>query len=352
MAVEPVNRLVAALVSGGSSWATISAKAASATIPLGFPTGNDPVKLGFLANLNRPGGNVTGVSFLAAQLLAKRLELASQLVPKVAAIGFLGRPREPRYAADRKEIETAAATLGRKLLFVDVVDDRDLESAFATAAGQHIGVRRPHNDPLFNTHRSALIALEARHALPIVYEYGQPISNEARAKHPLMRCVKCPCAGGLSFNEARSTVLLQGFNLERAMRSTIIIRWQSGAIALTAIIFAFLVPGVALCKVVSLISIAAAIAITTLVVGFGLYLTGRLVERRTPRCEQVDHFLQASIFVIAAGLLWLHVVLQTGPWRERSIEPQAALAIVTGCGLAGGPGLVKRARRGTGEGAD
>src|SRR5262249_14326258 len=139
-------------------------------IPIVFTTGSDPVKLGFVASLNRPGGNVTGVSFLAAQLLAKRLELASQLVPKEAAIGFRGRPREPRYAADRKEIETGAATLGRKLLFVDVVDDRDLESAFATAAGQHIGVLIPHNDPFFNTHRSALIALEARHALPIVYE--------------------------------------------------------------------------------------------------------------------------------------------------------------------------------------
>ena len=140
----------------------------------------------------------------------------------------------------------------------------------------------------------------------------QPISNEARAKHPLMRCVKCPCAGGLSFNEVRSTVVTARLQLERAMRIAIIIRWQSGAIALTAIIFAFLVPGVALCKVVSLISIAAAIAITTLVVEFGLYLTGRLVERRTPRCERVDHYLQASIFVIAAGLLWLNVVFANG----------------------------------------
>jgi len=91
----------------------------------------------------------------------------------------------------------------------------------------------------------------------------QPISNEARAKHPLMRCVKCPCAGGLSFNEVRSVATAR-LQLERAIRIAIIIRWQSGAIALTAIIFAFLVPGVALCKVVSLISIAAAIAIQPL----------------------------------------------------------------------------------------
>ena len=176
MAVELVNRQVAALVTGGTTWATISAKAATATIPIVFTTGSDPVALGYVASINRPGGNVTGVSFLAAQLLAKRLELASQLVPKDAVIGFLGRPREPRYAADKKQIETAAAALGRKLLFLDVADEPDLESAFATAVRQHVGFLIPHNDPFFNSHRSALIALAARHALPIVYEARDSVS--------------------------------------------------------------------------------------------------------------------------------------------------------------------------------
>src|SRR5262245_3930727 len=119
MAVELVNRPVAVLLTGGSPWATISAKAATATIPIVFSTASDPVKLGYVASLNRPGGNVTGVSFLGSQLAEKRLELASQLVSKEVAIGFIGRPREPRYAADRKAIESAAATLGRKILFLD-----------------------------------------------------------------------------------------------------------------------------------------------------------------------------------------------------------------------------------------
>jgi putative ABC transport system substrate-binding protein len=170
MAVELVNRPVAALVTGGSLWATISAKAATATIPIVFTTGSDPVKLGYVASLNRPGGNVTGVSFLAAQLLAKRLELASRLVSKDAAIGFLGRPREPRYAADRKEIETAAASLGRKLLFLNVDGVRDFDGAFATAPRQKISMLVVHNDPLFNSHRNELIALAARYAVPTVYE--------------------------------------------------------------------------------------------------------------------------------------------------------------------------------------
>jgi putative tryptophan/tyrosine transport system substrate-binding protein len=170
MAVELVNRKVAALVAGGSIWSIISAKAATATIPIVFTTGSDPVKLGFVASLNRPGGNVTGVSFLSGQLLGKRLELASQLAPKDAAIGFFGRPREPRYAADKAEIEAAAAGLGRKLLFIDVVDERDFEGAFAAAAGQHVGALVVHADPIFNSHRDAIMVLAARYALPIVHE--------------------------------------------------------------------------------------------------------------------------------------------------------------------------------------
>jgi putative tryptophan/tyrosine transport system substrate-binding protein len=134
------------------------------------------VKLGFVASLNRPGGNVTGVSFLGAQLVAKRLELASQLVSKEVVIGFVGRPREPRYAADRKNIESAAAVLGRKILFLDIADERELESAFATANREHVGVLIPLNDPFFNSHQSALIALAARHSLPTIYESRDPVA--------------------------------------------------------------------------------------------------------------------------------------------------------------------------------
>jgi putative tryptophan/tyrosine transport system substrate-binding protein len=170
MAVELVNRPVDALLTGGSLWATISAKAATATIPIVFTTGSDPIKLGYVTSLNRPGGNVTGATFLAAQLLAKRLELASQLVSKDAPIGVLGRPREPRYAADRKELEAAASALRRKLLFFDVASERDFQGAFTAAARQHVGMLIMHNDPYFNSHRDALVSLAARHAVPAIYE--------------------------------------------------------------------------------------------------------------------------------------------------------------------------------------
>jgi putative tryptophan/tyrosine transport system substrate-binding protein len=170
MAVDLVNRQVAALITGGSIWATISAKAVTTTIPIVFTTASDPVTLGYVPNLNRPGGNVTGVSFLAAQLVPKRLELASQLVVPKATIGFLGRPTEPRYAADRKEVEAAGAALGRKVLFLEVAGANDLEAAFATASRQRLGVLVMPADPFFNGHRNEIVALAAHHAVPTFYE--------------------------------------------------------------------------------------------------------------------------------------------------------------------------------------
>jgi len=177
MAVELVNRPVAVLLTGGSAWATISAKAATATIPIVFATASDPVRLGFVTSLNRPGGNVTGVTFLGGQLVEKRLELATQLVSKEAVIGILGRPRDPRYADNRKAVENVAAALRRQILFLDIADEREFESAFATAKREQVGVLVPLNDPIFNSHRGALIALAARHSLPAIYESREPVAD-------------------------------------------------------------------------------------------------------------------------------------------------------------------------------
>jgi putative ABC transport system substrate-binding protein len=97
-------------------------------------------------------------------------------VSKDVPIGFLGRPREPRYAADRKELEAAATALQRKLLFFDVASERDLQAAFTTAARQNVGMLIVHNDPLFNTHRDAVVSLAARHAVPTIYEAREPVT--------------------------------------------------------------------------------------------------------------------------------------------------------------------------------
>jgi putative tryptophan/tyrosine transport system substrate-binding protein len=117
------------------------------------------------------------VSFLGAQLVEKRLELAAQPVRKQVIIGFIGRPREPRYAADRRLIERAAAALGRKILFLDFADERELESAFVTAKTVHVGALIPLNDPFFIDSRSTFIALAARYSLPTIYESREPVAD-------------------------------------------------------------------------------------------------------------------------------------------------------------------------------
>ena len=109
-----------------------------------------------------------------------------------------------------------------------------------------------------------------------------------------------------------------------ATRTPYQFRWMSGVLALAAIVLAFVVPAIALCKVVSLASIVWAIAISTVAAGAGFYVASRLIETRSPQNERVDHYLQASILVVAAGLLWTHMAMQTAPWRERSIEPATA----------------------------
>jgi hypothetical protein len=129
------------------------------------------------------------------------------------------------------------------------------------------------------------------------------------------------------------------------MRTAIRFCWQSAAIALAVITLAFVVPAIALCKVVPLASIASAIAVTTLIAGLGLYWAGRSIEKRSPRCERVDYYLQASILVVTAGLLWFQLIWQTGPWRDRNIDPTAGLAIVIVCGIAGALLLIRRGRR-------
>jgi putative tryptophan/tyrosine transport system substrate-binding protein len=113
---------------------------------------------------------VTGVSFLTSQLLGKRLELAAQLVRKRSAIGFLGRPREPRYAAGKKEIESAAAALGQEVRFFEINDERDLDASFAAAAQQNVSAMVVDGDAFFNSNRDALIPLATRYSLPMIYE--------------------------------------------------------------------------------------------------------------------------------------------------------------------------------------
>jgi putative ABC transport system substrate-binding protein len=159
----------AAVIVTGTTPVTRAAKAASTTVPIVFVIGADPVKVGIVPSINRPGGNVTGVSFLANSLLPKQFEVLHETIPKAASIGFLVNPINPNAEADTRDVQAAADTLGRKLFVVQARSDSDFETAFATLVQKGVGALCVDIDPFFITRPRQLVALAARHGLPAIY---------------------------------------------------------------------------------------------------------------------------------------------------------------------------------------
>jgi putative ABC transport system substrate-binding protein len=192
LAADLVRRRVALIVAGGGAAALAAAKAATATIPIVFIAGADPVELGFVTSLNRPGGNATGVTFLTVELLAKRLELLREIIPAAATIGFLVNPTTGDGKAAIREMESAARTLGVRLVVAKSSTASEIEVAFATLAGQHAKALAVASDPLFFNQANQLTALAARNAMPAIYHareivdagglmsYGASISDAYR----------------------------------------------------------------------------------------------------------------------------------------------------------------------------
>jgi putative tryptophan/tyrosine transport system substrate-binding protein len=172
MAVELIDRPVAVLVAGAFP-AALAAKASTSTTPIVFLSGADPVQAGLVASLNRPGGNMTGMSLLMIGLLAKRLELLQELVPKAESIGLLVNPNNPRIESDKKEMETAARVLGKQALIVTAGNENEIDTAFATLVQARVGAVVVTGDPLFTSRRDQIVALAARHAIPAVYEWRE-----------------------------------------------------------------------------------------------------------------------------------------------------------------------------------
>jgi putative ABC transport system substrate-binding protein len=169
LAADLVRRRVAAIV--GNSLAADAAKAVTSTIPIVFVTGDDPVKAGLVASLNRPGGNLTGVTFFGgAQLGPKRLEVLRDLVPKAAVFAVLGDVNYPGSEAGLPAIEAAGRALGRRIVVVKVSNEREFEAAFAKIAQAGAGALLVNGSPFFTSQRGALIALAARHGIPAIYD--------------------------------------------------------------------------------------------------------------------------------------------------------------------------------------
>src|ERR1700676_1280079 len=150
----------------------LAAKAATATIPIVFFSGSDPVKLGLVAGLNRPGGNVTGVSILSFTLLSKQLELLCEVVPTAATVAFLVNPNNSNTVGRTREMQEIARALGRQLQAVTAATEAELEPAFAAVQG-HAGALFVPPDPFFTGHREQLVVLAARHAIPTSYPFRE-----------------------------------------------------------------------------------------------------------------------------------------------------------------------------------
>src|SRR5579859_7308638 len=166
LAADLVRRQVDVIVAGGAPGSTLAAKAATSTIPIVFTTGADPVKLGFVPSLNRPGGNVTGVAFLVSQLSAKRLELLHELLPQAMTVAVLFDPTRPDAITIRGDLEKGAQALGLHLQVLPASSETQIDFAFATMAERKPGALYVGTSPFFNSHRDKIIALAARHAVP------------------------------------------------------------------------------------------------------------------------------------------------------------------------------------------
>jgi putative tryptophan/tyrosine transport system substrate-binding protein len=173
LAVELVQRGVEVLVAAGSP-AALPAKAATTVIPIVFMIGSDPVELGLVAGLNRPGGNLTGVAYLNVEVAPKRLELLHELIPTAKSIALLVNPANPVVAdAQAKELQAAISTLGLNLMLVKASNPLEMEDAFATLVRERVEALQIGVDPLFGNHVDQLVALAARHKVPTIYPWRE-----------------------------------------------------------------------------------------------------------------------------------------------------------------------------------
>jgi ABC-type uncharacterized transport system substrate-binding protein len=184
LAADLVQHRVAVLVAADGTAAAVAAKATTPTIPIVFMVGADPVELGLVASLARPGGNMTGVGALAVGTVAKRLQLLHELVPAASEIAFLRNPTNPYFSAlETRELQAAAAVLAVRLLLLDASSLREIEAAFTNLVTQRAGAFLLGTDPFFITSRDQLVALANRHAVPAIYPFREDVGAGGLASY-------------------------------------------------------------------------------------------------------------------------------------------------------------------------
>jgi len=169
LANDLVQHQVAVIVASGGDAPALAAKKATEEIPIVFISGGEPVKMGLVASLNRPGGNVTGVNFTSSELIPKRLGLLHELVPQAMTVGALVNPNYSASDDQLRELREAATASGLKLEILTASTESDIDSAFASLVQQRIGALLLANDPFFQAYRAQIIALAARYAIAAAY---------------------------------------------------------------------------------------------------------------------------------------------------------------------------------------
>jgi ABC-type uncharacterized transport system substrate-binding protein len=169
MATDLVQRQVVMIGAFGPP-AVLAAKAATATIPIVFVTGADPIKFGFVASFNRPGGNISGIWIVSTVLAQKRMQLIRELLPKAELIALLVNPTSPVAEPQTRDAQAAADALGLKLSVLSAVTENDFDQVFATLIQQQADALFISADPFLSSRREHLVGLAARHAIPTLYE--------------------------------------------------------------------------------------------------------------------------------------------------------------------------------------
>lgn len=173
LVADLISRKVAVLVATGGVHTALAAKAANLSIPVVFANGSDPLQFGLVESLNRPGGNMTGVSFFTSTLEAKRLGLLHQLVPTARSFGVLINPGNANAESQHNDVAQGARVLGKPLTLFQASDDREVEAAFETMAQQQTSALLVAADPFFFGRREKVVALAARFKLPAIYEWRE-----------------------------------------------------------------------------------------------------------------------------------------------------------------------------------
>ena len=176
LAADLVRRQVSVIVAPGGDVTALAAKAATATVPIVFLNGSDPVKSGLVTSINRPGGNITGVSLFAGTVDTKRLELLHQLVPQVNVVAVFNNPLVAETEARSKALGDAAKIIGLQLLFLNVSSEGDFDTAFTTIASRKIGALFVSGSPFFINRRNQLVGLAARQKIPAIYAWRQIVA--------------------------------------------------------------------------------------------------------------------------------------------------------------------------------